>query len=78
MTNIFERAAKTLPAEFIDHHETDLYIKVTPESKALVREYDYRSNVETFRDQITGTLWFDIPFAYTPGWDRANRWPYGG
>ena len=58
--------AKVLPASDIDHHYSDLYCKVTPETRALVAQLPACGLVETFRDQVTGELWFDIPFCYNP------------
>lgn len=73
---IYEYATAILPREEIDHHQTDLYLKVTPESKKIISKYEYKDNVTTFIDQITGTLWYDIPFAYIPGWikDHETGW----
>lgn len=70
--SIYEAALKALPPEDIDHHETDLYLRVSKASKRLVSEYAYRQNVTTFKDNIEGRLWYDIPFAYTPAW--ADHW----
>ena len=53
------------PSE-IDHHASDLYCKVTPESRTLVSQLPQIGLIETFRDQTTGELWFDIPFCYNP------------
>ena len=58
--------AQVLKPSEIDHRATDLYCKVTPESRALVAQLPQIGLVETFRDQITGELWFDIPFCYSP------------
>lgn len=69
MTNIYERAVKEMKPEEIDHWQTDLYLKVTPVSKRLVEEYDYRNKVSMFTVLGDG-LWYDIPFAYTPEWER--------
>ena len=44
--NIYEEARK-LGVE-IDHHESDLYIPVTPETMKLVARYKFRCNVTTF------------------------------
>ena len=65
MTNIYERAVKEMKPEEIDHWQTDLYLKVTPVSKRIVEEYDYRNKVSMFIVLGDG-LWYDIPFAYTP------------
>lgn len=50
----------------IDHHETDLYVPVTETTKAIVKDYEHKSIVTCFPSQIDGSLWYDIPFAYTP------------
>jgi hypothetical protein len=52
----------------IDHHESDLYVPVNPTTRLIISDYKYKSNVETFRSQIDGTYWYDIPFAYDPAW----------
>jgi hypothetical protein len=44
--NIHEEVKK-LGVE-ISHHESDLYIPVTPETRALIARYKSRSNVTTF------------------------------
>lgn len=77
MRNIYEEAVKTMLPEDIDYHETDLYLRVNEQSKKLVSEYDFKNIVETFISNIPPhVLWFDIPFAYSPGWKKENRWPY--
>ena len=57
----------------IDHHETDLYVPVNDTTRAIVAEYEHRANVTTFRSQIDNALWYDIPFAYLPAWDKKPR-----
>jgi hypothetical protein len=66
----------------IDHHESDLYCPVNEVTKAIVEEGQYRSGdygdyllkraVSTFNSQIDGTLWYDIPFAYDPFWEKKE------
>jgi len=56
--------------EEIDHHESDLYLKVNGKSQKLIASYKYKMNVVTFLDQITKTLWYDVAFAYTPWWEE--------
>ena len=53
----------------IDSHETDLYLKDCQESRKLIEEYEFKSNVTKFRSQIDNCVWFDIPFAYDPAWE---------
>ena len=65
---IYEEAVAFLPADCIDHHESDLYIKRTPESEELLAGYEYLRSVETFTSPVDGCFWFDIPFAYDPYW----------
>lgn len=73
MKNIYEEALKTIPADHIDHHGTDLYLKVTKESRELISLYDFKRNITTFIDAIDHELWYDIPFAYSPGWIRDPK-----
>ena len=54
----------------LDSHESDLYALRTPESKEIVKEYQFRSIVQTFRNQIDNKIWYDIPFAYDLFWER--------
>jgi hypothetical protein len=56
-----------------DSHQSDLYAKVTPESRAIVKAYKFRENVTTFTNNIDGQRWYDIPFAFQPYWDRVAR-----
>jgi hypothetical protein len=56
----------------LDHHESDLYAKVTDESKKIIATYPYKNNVKRFTD-AEGIEWFDIPFAYRPYWDDKIR-----
>jgi hypothetical protein len=46
--NIYEEAKKL--GVTIDHHESDLYIPVTPETRALIARYKSRSNVTWFNE----------------------------
>jgi len=50
----------------VAHHESDLYVPVTPETKAVVAAYRFRSIVTIFTNQVEGGPWYDIPFAYDP------------
>ena len=57
----------------LDSHESDLYAKVTPESKKIIADYEFKNNVKTFRSQIDKEGWYDIPFAYKPYWDKKKK-----
>jgi len=46
-----------------DTHESDLYAEKTTESMNILATYEHPTNVAKFTCQITGTTWYDIPFA---------------
>jgi hypothetical protein len=54
-----------------DHHESDLYIPYTPENMALARKYG--KSAQTFKSNVDGKTWIDIPFAYSPFWEKKQR-----
>ena len=62
------------PEEIDSQHEigSDLYLKVTPVSTALIKQYDFRKNVTTFVDAINHELWYEIPFANTDWWETRG------
>jgi len=57
----------------LDHHESDLYAKVTPESTAIIKNYRMKDNVTVFTNKKDNKPWYDIPFAFTPFWDKKQR-----
>lgn len=65
-SNIYAAAAAVLPAGDIDHHASDLYLRVSPKSRELLANFEYRRMVTTFRDNIDHDLWFDLPFCFNP------------
>ena len=62
------------PAEEMAHHESDLYIYVTPLTTAVIEqwcwehEYDRTWHCPTFYDQESGRLMYDCAFQYTDWW----------
>ena len=63
------------PPEDIDHHEYDLYVYITPLTtrvlKAWMKDNNYTDTlVQTFKDQITGRMMYDIAFQYIPSLDK--------
>jgi hypothetical protein len=56
----------------LDSHESDLYAKVTPESEKIISEYKFKDNVSRFKDNINHQMWFDIPFAFRPYWEKRG------
>lgn len=57
----------------LDHHESDLYAEVTPKSAAIINSYEFKTNVTKFVAQGTNELWYDIPFAFDPWWDKRFK-----
>ena len=53
----------------IDNHESDLYVKATPEAIALTKDEPNRS---FFTSNIDGARWIDLPFRYQPFWDKRS------
>lgn len=63
------------PPEDIVHHDSDLYIYVTPLTTKVIKEWmkdnNYTDNlygflIQKFKDQITGRIMYDIAFQYIP------------
>lgn len=82
MLNLYELAVAALPAEHIDHHASDLYLKATPESKRLLEAWIMDNGYKTlaacgllskFYCQLDGCFWYDIAFQYTPYWEACAR-----
>ena len=63
-STLYAAAVALLPACDLDHHASDLYIRVTPKSKALRNRYQYSSMVSVSRDNVEGVPWFEFPFCY--------------
>ena len=51
----------------VDHHESDLYMLATPESRALVAKHGLWAT--PFKSHVDGKAWLDVPFAYDPFWE---------
>lgn len=70
------------PPEDIHHYYSDLYVYVNTLTTRIITEWandnNYDSNlrdgvfVQTFRNQITGRMMYDIPFEYIPFWDEKE------
>jgi len=54
----------------LNSHESDLYALKTPESEAIIERSGYSHS--TFTSQIDGKVWYDLPFAYYPFWERRQ------
>ena len=72
-SEIFRYAEELLKPEDIDHHGSDLYLRVTPESKALIESFQYKQLVMTFRSNIEPyDIWYELPFCYIPYWEGTT------
>ena len=63
--NIKQKAQELLPAEDIETHEGDLYLKVSDKSTELVNKLKDKENglLKTFKSEKDNSMWYDIPFA---------------
>lgn len=57
----------------ISNHESDLYVKATKESREILKDYEHRGTVTNFTNQIDKQQWFEVPFAFDPFWEKAER-----
>lgn len=70
---IYAVAVATLPAEDIDHHGSDLYLKITPATSALVGRLENKALLSRFRDS-DGVSWYELPFCFTPYWANPRKY----
>lgn len=57
----------------IDNHESDLYVKATMKSLEIIKKHGLKFDgiqAGQFWHQVTKQRWFEIPFAYTPWWEK--------
>ena len=71
--DIYAVAVATLPDEDIDHHCSDLYLKVTPASDAILGRLENKSLLSIFRDP-DGVCWYDLPFCFTPYLENPSKY----
>jgi len=58
----------------IDHHESDLYVKVTPDSRRIIERHRMAGelpHLSLFKSPKGGSMWWDAPFAYDPFWQKS-------
>jgi len=67
---VYEHAAAYMEPEHIDHHESDLYLRVNDVSRVIVGALNNTALLSTFTSWIDGTRWYELPFCYIPGWTR--------
>jgi hypothetical protein len=72
---LLHKAREQMKPEEIDANGccgSDLFLKVTPVSTALIKQYDFKKNVTTFVDAINHELWYEVPFANTDWWETRG------
>lgn len=61
----------------LDSHESDLYVKVTPESRRIVEAWQAKHGLSRARTFVSaldgGGVWYDIPFMFAPWWDARQK-----
>jgi len=57
----------------VSSHYSDLYVPVNEVTTAIISRYEFKCNVTRFRSAITGKAMYDIPFAFTPYWERRQK-----
>lgn len=57
-----------------DHHESDLYVLASPEFLAWWAGKGLKDNeLNLFRSERDGKIWAELPFQYSPFWERNPR-----
>ena len=54
----------------IDNHYSDLYCEASLLSKTILDET--KTGYSAFTNQNDGKLWYEIPFAFDPYWERRE------
>lgn len=62
--DILNEVRKVLPEEKIAHHYSDLYCKSTPETEAILSNWEFKNQASHFIDNIDHELWIEFPFCY--------------
>ena len=76
MTLMEKLEAAGYPRKEMYHHESDLYVFLTPLTKRVIDEWFKEEGltrslfVSTFRDQITGESMYEVDFQYKPAFDQ--------
>ena len=55
-----------------DNHESDLYIPVNDQTRALIARHPESQPVLTFKNQNDGKQWYDLAFKYLAFWDNKT------
>lgn len=57
----------------LDSHESDLYVRATPEARRIIKEYEAETgwtlSASGFTHQVKKEFWLDVPFMFSPWWE---------
>lgn len=57
----------------IDSHESDLYVRATPEARRIVKEQcGERLVYLAFQSTADRSWWIEVPFAFDPWWEAKG------
>lgn len=73
MNSLYELATKLMSKEDIDHYRSDLYLRKNKISDGLIEDYDLKSNVSIFVDNIDQVPWYEIMWEYEPFWKQSKN-----
>jgi hypothetical protein len=68
--SVYHDLVKVMAPTELDHHESDLYVLVNEKSRPIVEKYVGSASV--FKSNLDGKLWYDLPFAFAPFWEKAQ------
>lgn len=72
--NLYAEAINRLPPDQISHFRSDLCLRMSYDSMALVSAYRKQGGfVDEVQDANTQLYWYYIPWGYTPYWQRHYR-----
>ena len=69
--SFYQTLKRLVPASYLDHHESDLYVRDTPIARLVIRQFGRESS--GFTSKVDGQRWLDVPFAYEPFWNKKTR-----
>lgn len=62
----------------IDNHESDLYVQNSQIARDIItaynkeHKYSHPIKFKMFKSNLDGDSWLDIPFMYSPYWDKKQ------
>ena len=56
----------------ISNHESDLYFEISDVSDNILKKYP-EIRPKRFLNQVTDTMWYEVPFLYIPWWEKRMR-----